>query len=141
MSALRPLAKADIAQAWGWLDIPSEISGWIAAQGYGGGHDPLDWWADEDPDQECFALTGGGAGVLIARRDVPAAEIAGGKIAAVHGQLLARMYSGKSQSYFSGGRHGHPTDVRLENGETVPVSWVAVQCADILPAGGSSHGL
>ena len=136
-----PLTAQDIATAWPYLDLPAQISDWLAREGYPGGHLPLHWWASDDIDQECYLLTGGGASVGITRRDVPAAEIDDGKIAAVHGQILARMYSGRYQSWTSDHRHGHPVTVRLPTGQTQAVSWIAIQCSDILPVGGSAHGV
>lgn len=140
------LNKGKVKVGWAWLE-PSEsdpiraaIADWLAQQGYQGGHLPLDWWANEDLGQSCWLLEGAGYG-MPGQQEPPKATIEGGKVVAVSGTLLARMYDGHYKSYFSKGRHGHPVDVRTSRGELVPVSWIAIPAKAILKTGGSDHGI
>lgn len=139
------LDKGKVLAAWAWLSpdedpVRSAIADWLAAQGYQGGHLPLDWWANENLGQDCWLLEGAGYG-MPGQQQPPAATVEDGAVTGVTGTLLARMYDGHYRSYFSGGRHGHPVDVRTHKGEVVPVSWVAISAAAILPPGGSDHGI
>lgn len=140
------LDKGMVASAWAWISadeddpVRSAIADWLAQQTYQGGHLPLGWWANEDLGQDCWLLEGAGYG-MPGRQQQPEAVVADGRVTAVSGTLLARMYDGRSKSYFSSKRHGHPVDVRTHRGDVVPVSWIAVPAAAILPVGGTAHGI
>jgi len=134
------LSKYDVGKIWGWVDVPAAISDWLAMQGYGGGHLPLAWWSDEDPDQPYFLLSGAGCGNHVISRERPTCKIEGGKVQSVDGVILCRMYSGSYHSFFSSHRHGHPTTVRTPAGR-FQTSWIGVPAAEILPTGGCSHGV
>ncbi|MCY4059767.1 MAG: hypothetical protein OXG44_17405 [Gammaproteobacteria bacterium] len=126
---------------WGWVDVPAAISDWLAMQGYHGGHLPLAWWAAENPGQQRYDCEGAQRALYVASpRELPSCQIADGRIAKVGGIILCRMYSGSYHSWFSGHRHGHPTTVVTESGP-VQASWIGIAAAEILPTGGSAHGL
>lgn len=134
------LSTGKISQGWSWLNISTAVTDWLSENGYGGGYVPLGWWGAEDLGQDCFLLTGQGSGRPFAR-ETPVATVEDGKIQSVKGQILCRMYDGKYRSWTSDKRHGQPIDVKVDANHTAPASWIAIQATDILPLGGSSHGI
>ncbi|MCY4128981.1 MAG: hypothetical protein OXG15_07035 [Gammaproteobacteria bacterium] len=138
------LTKDKISQAWNWLDINTEIANWLRDNGYSGGTQPLEWWANEDLRQDHYLLTGNGEGRPIknSSRQEPIALVDDNKITSVDGTILARMYDGKYKSWTSDKRHGHPVDVKMPPSEHVePASWIVIAASAILPAGGYDHGI
>ena len=139
------LTKADIAAAWAWVDVPEAVADWLTKENYPGGKVPYTWWSGDNLKQDCCMLTGNGEGHPAQLPRQPAeAIVQADTITIVTGTLLCRMYDGHYHSWTSDTRHGHPVNVRSTTGDppgTVPVAWVLIPAADILPTGGSAHGI